>query len=65
MVLENGDRFIVPRAPSNVNVEGQVYSANAFIWQKGKRVKNYLAMAGGPDRSADKRRASWFWRLFS
>jgi polysaccharide export outer membrane protein len=56
LVLEDGDSFIVPRAPSSVNVEGQVYSANAFLWQRGKRVKNYLAMAGGPDRSADKRR---------
>ncbi len=46
LVLENGDRFIVPRAPSSVNVEGQVYSANAFLWQRGKRVKNYLELAG-------------------
>jgi len=57
LVLEDGDRFVVPKMPSNVNVEGQVYNANAFVWQRGKRVKNYLEMAGGPDRSADRRRA--------
>jgi len=57
LVLEDGDRFIVPKMPSNVNVEGQVYNANAFVWQRGMRVKNYLQMAGGPERTADKRRA--------
>jgi len=55
--LEDGDRFVVPRIPSSVTVEGQVYNANAFVWQPGRRVKNYLKMAGGPDRSADRRRA--------
>jgi protein involved in polysaccharide export with SLBB domain len=54
--LEDGDRFIVPRVPSNVTVEGQVYSANAFIYDPGKRAKLYLHEAGGPDRQADHRR---------
>jgi len=57
LVLEDGDRFVVPKVPSSVNVEGQVYNANAFLWQKGKRVKNYMEIAGGPDRSADRRRS--------
>jgi polysaccharide biosynthesis/export protein len=56
LVLEDGDRFIVPRVPANVSVEGQVYSANAFLWEKGKRVKNYLQLAGGADRTADSHR---------
>jgi len=54
--LEDGDRFIVPRIPSNVTVEGQVYSANAFIYTPGKRAKVYLHEAGGPDRQADHKR---------
>jgi protein involved in polysaccharide export with SLBB domain len=54
--LEDGDRFIVPKVPSSVDVEGQVYNANAFVWEPGKRAKRYLEMAGGPDRSADRRR---------
>ena len=32
--LEDGDRFVVPRVPSTVIVEGQVYSANAFVFQR-------------------------------
>ena len=38
--LEDGDRFVVPRIPSNVTVEGQVYSANAFIYAPGKRARS-------------------------
>jgi hypothetical protein len=57
LALEDGDRFIVPRVPSNVNVEGQVYSANAFVFTPGRRVIDYLREAGGPDRQADRKRA--------
>ncbi|MEO7030701.1 MAG: SLBB domain-containing protein [Acidobacteriaceae bacterium] len=57
LALEDGDRFIVPRVPSSVNVEGQVYSANAFVFAPGRRVIDYLREAGGPDRQADRKRA--------
>jgi protein involved in polysaccharide export with SLBB domain len=54
--LQDGDRFVVPRGPTTVSVEGQVYNANAFLYVKGKRVKDYLRLAGGPDRIADQKR---------
>jgi hypothetical protein len=54
--LEDGDRFVVPGMPSTVNVQGQVFSANAFVFQRGKRVRDYLHLAGGPDRIADRKR---------
>ena len=57
LALEDGDRFIVPKIPSNVYVEGQVYSANAFLFEPGRRTSKYLKLAGGPDREADKKRA--------
>ena len=57
LALEDGDRFVVPRVPSNVNVEGQVYSANAFVFERDQRVLHYLREAGGPDRQADRKRA--------
>jgi protein involved in polysaccharide export with SLBB domain len=56
IALEDGDRFVVPRLPSSVTVEGQVYSANAFIYRPGERARNYLRQAGGPDRQADRKR---------
>jgi protein involved in polysaccharide export with SLBB domain len=52
--LEDGDRFVVPKMPSTVEVQGQVYYANAFVYEKGRRVKDYLRLAGGPDRTADR-----------
>jgi protein involved in polysaccharide export with SLBB domain len=54
--LEDGDRFVVPKMPSTVSVQGQVYDANAVVYQNGKRVKDYLNLAGGPDRNADRGR---------
>ncbi|MDE1160319.1 MAG: SLBB domain-containing protein [Acidobacteriaceae bacterium] len=56
IALEDGDRFVVPRIPSNVTVQGQVYSANAFLFTPGEQVLKYLQRAGGPDREADKKR---------
>ena len=56
LALEDGDRFVVPRVPSNVNVEGQVYSANAFVFVRQQHAIDYMRRAGGPDRNADKKR---------
>ncbi len=56
LALEDGDRFVVPRVPANVTVEGQVYNANAFVYTGGQRMIDYLQRAGGPDREADKKR---------
>ena len=54
--LQDNDRFVVPRVPATVAVEGQVYNANAFLYVKGRRVKDYLRLAGGPDRIGDSKR---------
>lgn len=51
--LEDGDRFIVPSMPSSVNVVGAVYDQNTFIFVPGRRVGDYLRLAGGPNRNAD------------
>lgn len=52
--LEDGDRFIVPVIPSTVNVVGAVYDQNSFLYQRGKHVGEYLKVAGGSTRNADK-----------
>ncbi len=56
LALEDGDRFVVPRVPSAVAVQGQVYNANAFVYVPRQHMLDYLRRAGGPDRQADKRR---------
>lgn len=55
--LENGDKFIVPAAPSTINVVGAVYDQNSFLFQRGRTVERYLRMAGGPNRNADRAHA--------
>ena len=56
LALEDGDRFVVPRVPSSITVEGQVYNANAFVFTPNRRITDYLKRAGGPDREADRKR---------
>lgn len=55
--LEDGDVFIVPSVPSTVNVVGAVYNQNSFLYARGLRVKDYLRLAGGPNKDADRRHA--------
>lgn len=55
--LQDGDTFIVPPVPSSVNVVGAVYDQNTFLYVPGRRVGDYLHLAGGPDRDADKKHA--------
>jgi protein involved in polysaccharide export with SLBB domain len=53
--LEDGDQFIVPAVPATVNVVGAVYDQNSFLYRRGERVQDYLKVAGGTTRNADKR----------
>jgi len=55
--LEDGDRFIVPRVPSTVNVYGAVYNQNSFMYDPHRRVGDYIRLAGGATRDADTKRA--------
>jgi polysaccharide biosynthesis/export protein len=54
--LENGDDYYVPPKLSTVQVSGAVYNPNAFRYEPGKHLSEYLKNAGGPTRQADKRR---------
>jgi protein involved in polysaccharide export with SLBB domain len=55
--LEDGDRFIVPRVPSTVSVDGAVYNQNTFLYDPRRRVGDYVRLAGGANRDADANRA--------
>jgi protein involved in polysaccharide export with SLBB domain len=55
--LEDGDRFIVPRVPSTVSVDGAVYNQNSFVYDPTRRVGSYIRLAGGANRDADTSRA--------
>lgn len=52
--LEDGDRLVIPSRPAVVNVIGAVYNQNAFFFTEGERARDYLKLAGGPSRLADR-----------
>jgi protein involved in polysaccharide export with SLBB domain len=51
--LEDGDALLVPSIPATVQVVGAVLNQNAFLY-RGGRAGDYLHMAGGPNRDADR-----------
>jgi protein involved in polysaccharide export with SLBB domain len=55
--LEDGDKFILPRLPSTVSVDGAVYNQNSFVYDSSRRLGGYVRLAGGANRDADKNRA--------
>jgi protein involved in polysaccharide export with SLBB domain len=55
--LEDGDRFIIPRFPLTVSVDGAVYNQNSFVYDPHLRVGDYIRLAGGANRDADSKRA--------
>lgn len=55
IVLQDGDRFVVPAVPSTVNVVGAVYDQNSFLYSPLRRVGDYLHLAGGANRDADRK----------
>ena len=57
LVLEDGDRLLVPFRPATVNVIGSVYNTNSFIYKPGKTFGDYLKLAGGTTQNGDKGRS--------
>ena len=55
--LENGDHFIVPPVPAAVNVVGAVFDQNSFLYAPERRAGDYLRLAGGMNRDADRKQA--------
>jgi protein involved in polysaccharide export with SLBB domain len=51
--LENGDALFVPSMPATIQVIGAVLNQNAFLY-RGGRAGDYLHMAGGLNRDADR-----------
>jgi protein involved in polysaccharide export with SLBB domain len=55
--LEDGDKLIVPKIPSTVSVDGAVYNQNSFLYDPHRRLGDYVRLAGGANRDADRNRA--------
>ena len=54
MVLEDGDTLTIPQRGSSVGIFGSVFNTGSFVFQPGHTTLQYLALAGGPTRGADK-----------
>jgi protein involved in polysaccharide export with SLBB domain len=50
-----GDKLVIPKRPSYVMVQGQVYNPTAVAYRPGKSAKWYLSQAGGPTNLANKK----------
>lgn len=55
IVVRSGDVVTVPKRPSFILVQGQVYGPTAVAYRPGKTAKWYLMQAGGPTNLAEKK----------
>lgn len=54
LILEEGDRIVIPSYPSTVNVLGQVFNPNTVAFNPKLKPWDYIEAAGGVTRSSDK-----------
>jgi len=52
--LEDGDAISIPGRDSSVGVFGSVFNAGSFAFRPGRNTEQYLHLAGGPTRGADR-----------
>ena len=57
VVLREGDRLVVPEYVSTVKINGDVMYPNTAVYLKDKRVKYYIAQAGGYGARAKRNKA--------
>lgn len=56
IVLQSGDRIVIPEYNGTVRIAGAVMFPNAVVYQEGKRIKDYIANAGGFGNNARKKK---------
>ncbi len=53
VVLEDGDRILLPPGNQSVGVFGSVYNVGSFLHAEGRSLGDYIRRAGGPTGGAD------------
>jgi protein involved in polysaccharide export with SLBB domain len=53
LVLEDGDRLVIPARPNTVGVFGSVFNGGSYLYANGETLSDFLKLAGGPTRGAD------------
>lgn len=54
VVLQNGDKLIIPQFNNTVKISGDVILPNMVTYQEGKKLKHYIEQAGGYGMNAKK-----------
>ena len=52
--LEDGDTLTIAQRGTSVGIFGSVFNTGSFVYERGHTTEQYLALAGGPTRGADK-----------
>ncbi|MEE9436011.1 MAG: SLBB domain-containing protein, partial [Candidatus Adiutricales bacterium] len=52
--LEQGDLLIIPSKPAFISVLGSVYAPNSYLYRPNSTVGDYLNLAGGLTKTADR-----------
>lgn len=55
LLLEDGDRLMVPARATSVGVFGSVFSTGNYLYGPDRLLGDYLRLAGGPTRGADEK----------
>jgi protein involved in polysaccharide export with SLBB domain len=53
IVLEDGDKIVIPPQVKTVNVGGAIYNQSAYLYRSGMHVHDYVKLAGNGTRAAD------------
>lgn len=53
LLIEDGDRLMIPAQATTVGVFGSVFSTGNYLYGEQRALGDYLRLAGGPTRSAD------------
>ena len=51
--LKNGDKIVIGDNSGTVSVYGSVLNEGLFVWERGKRIKNYIRNSGSYDGKID------------
>jgi protein involved in polysaccharide export with SLBB domain len=57
LILEDGDRLLIPPRATSVGVFGSVFNAGNYLYGDAREISDYLRLAGGPTKGADTRSA--------
>jgi protein involved in polysaccharide export with SLBB domain len=53
IVLEDGDKVVIPPQVKTVSVGGAIYNQSAYLYHPGMRIEDYVRQAGNGTRNAD------------